>query len=73
MTRRLVGGGELELHGSVPRLGMSLVRLVLLVQIWQERAAERRSLAALDDTALKDVGITRTEAMEEWSKPFWRP
>jgi uncharacterized protein YjiS (DUF1127 family) len=73
MTRRLVGSGELELHGSVPRLGMSLVRFILLVQIWQERAAERRSLAALDDAALKDVGMTRAAAVEEWSKPFWRP
>jgi uncharacterized protein YjiS (DUF1127 family) len=39
---------------------------------WRERAAMRRHLLALDDRLLKDIGITRTQAVGEAEKPFWR-
>ncbi|MEE8394178.1 MAG: DUF1127 domain-containing protein [Rhodospirillales bacterium] len=39
---------------------------------WQARAAQRRRLMELDDRMLGDIGISRTEAWEEWEKPFWR-
>jgi uncharacterized protein YjiS (DUF1127 family) len=29
-------------------------------------------LAALDDYQLSDIGISRSERMDEVSKPFWR-
>lgn len=42
---------------------------------WLEQARERRcsriTLAALDDHALRDVGLTRREAEREAAKPFW--
>ena len=73
-------------HGSVPAvansgspvLGMvSAARGVVIalfdhVLDWQERSAQRRQLLRLDDHALKDVGLTRSEARREASKPFWR-
>ncbi|MGE0734842.1 MAG: DUF1127 domain-containing protein [Alphaproteobacteria bacterium] len=37
-----------------------------------ERKRSRQRLAELDDHLLKDIGITRAEAYEEWRKPFWR-
>jgi uncharacterized protein YjiS (DUF1127 family) len=40
---------------------------------WQERAAQRRALAELDDRMLKDIGLTRADVDRECAKPFWRP
>jgi uncharacterized protein YjiS (DUF1127 family) len=40
---------------------------------WRRRARERRHLAAFSDTMLKDIGISRADAMAEFDKPFWRP
>ncbi|WP_170460446.1 DUF1127 domain-containing protein [Ruegeria arenilitoris] len=34
-------------------------------------AHQRRELARLDDRALQDIGITRSEALTEASRPFW--
>lgn len=39
---------------------------------WHDRAAERRRLLALDDRALRDIGIDRATAHIEGGKPFWR-
>jgi uncharacterized protein YjiS (DUF1127 family) len=37
-----------------------------------ERTQQRRALAGLDDHMLRDIGITRNEAMQECAMPFWR-
>jgi uncharacterized protein YjiS (DUF1127 family) len=34
---------------------------------------KQRTLFVLDVTMLKDIGISRTDAMREGRKPFWRP
>ncbi|HRX71549.1 MAG TPA: DUF1127 domain-containing protein [Candidatus Competibacteraceae bacterium] len=34
---------------------------------------QRRALLALDAAMLKDLGLSRTDALQEGSKPFWRP
>lgn len=39
---------------------------------WRQRAVERRQLLALDGRILKDIGISRVDAVNEASKPFWR-
>lgn len=33
---------------------------------------QRRALLRLDDAMLKDLGISRVDALQEGSKPFWR-
>ncbi|NVK43551.1 MAG: DUF1127 domain-containing protein [Oceanospirillaceae bacterium] len=38
-----------------------------------ERSQSRRDLLALDDHMLKDIGISRADAVREGDKPFWRP
>lgn len=45
-----------------------------LIRVLQgiERARERRALMALDDRLLKDIGLSRADAVREWSKPPWR-
>jgi hypothetical protein len=36
------------------------------------RARQRRALMALDDHLLKDIGISRADAVREWRKAPWR-
>lgn len=38
---------------------------------WQQLARERRQLAALDMAALKDLGLSRADVMQESERPFW--
>ncbi|MEH2522049.1 uncharacterized protein YjiS (DUF1127 family) [Bradyrhizobium sp. AZCC 1610] len=37
-----------------------------------ERSRQRQALAELDDHALKDIGVTRQQAIAEAAKPFWK-
>ncbi len=59
-----------------PALGTNLAnvarRLFDTLLDWQERQRQRRSLMALDDRLLKDLGISRLDAQHEFDKPFWR-
>jgi uncharacterized protein YjiS (DUF1127 family) len=36
------------------------------------RQRQRRALRELDARLLRDIGLTRQEALREGSKPFWR-
>jgi uncharacterized protein YjiS (DUF1127 family) len=36
------------------------------------RSQQRQALAQLDDDHLKDIGVTRQEAITEARKPFWK-
>jgi uncharacterized protein YjiS (DUF1127 family) len=38
---------------------------------WHELARQRRQLAALNDAALKDIGLSRADVMQETERPFW--
>ena len=55
------------------RVNADVVAVVVVIGNWTERARQRRSLAGLDDRMLKDCGITRTDALQEASRPFWQP
>mgnify|MGYP001816180435 CR=1 FL=1 len=39
---------------------------------WHDRAKQRRQLSELDDRLLADIGVTRIDACQESSKPFWQ-
>lgn len=45
----------------------------LLAQIlfWREVSAGRAGLRAMSDEMLKDIGISRTEAVREANRHFW--
>jgi uncharacterized protein YjiS (DUF1127 family) len=47
-------------------------RFCALLKTWAGRARQRRDLAELDSRLLRDVDISRDEAVQESSKPFWR-
>jgi uncharacterized protein YjiS (DUF1127 family) len=54
--------------------GFRLVPLRLAARLleWQERSRQRSMLARLDEHLLRDLGLTRADAEEEYGKPFWR-
>jgi uncharacterized protein YjiS (DUF1127 family) len=39
---------------------------------WRQRARSRRELMALDGRELRDIHLTRCDAMSEAGKPFWK-
>lgn len=39
---------------------------------WRRRIETRQHLADLDDRLLRDIGISRYDAIKEAAKPFWR-
>ena len=45
---------------------------VATLRTWRRRLRERDQLGGLDDRMLKDIGITRAEALCLSTKPFWR-
>jgi uncharacterized protein YjiS (DUF1127 family) len=49
-----------------------VVRMIRQLILWQDRANSRHQLAQLDDRLLKDIGISRVDALHEAAKPFWR-
>ena len=51
-------------------------RLVLAVLdrlvVWQGRVQDRDTLRGMSDARLRDLGLTRAEALREAGKAFWR-
>ena len=47
-------------------------RLIALIGTWRRRLRDRRELASMSDMSLRDLGLTRSEALYEIRKPFWR-
>ena len=54
-------------------LGEWLELFTEVVAIWTSRSRERNLLAQMSDADLKDIGVSRYDAMMEIQKPFWRP
>ncbi|WP_349371548.1 DUF1127 domain-containing protein [Salinarimonas sp.] len=54
------------------RTPSALARVVATILQWRRRAAGRRALAEMSPRMLADIGVSRFEAGEEASKPFWR-
>ena len=53
------------------RLRAALSWVILTLLRWQELARQRRALGALSDHMLKDLGLTRADALREAGRPFW--
>lgn len=67
------GTSWIEHSSAARRPGTRLRQLIDLLVLWHDRARQRRQLAAFDDRALRDMGVTRLDALREYEKPFWRP
>jgi uncharacterized protein YjiS (DUF1127 family) len=73
---RTFASGSLSLPAQIqPRRSFGgILRAALgMLGEWRQRQYERAVLASLDDTALRDIGINRTDVWAEVNKPFWRP
>ena len=72
----LFGGSKSSAPGSfgAGSLGAAVFwhRVVTYLLDRLETYRQRRSLAALDDRMLKDIGLTRCDVAAEVSRPFWR-
>ena len=42
-----------------------------MLATWGERLKQRTALAEMDDRMLKDIGVSRADALVEMDKPFW--
>ena len=40
--------------------------------LWRETAKQRKALLELDERLLRDIGVSRAEAIAEADKPFWK-
>ncbi|MGO8920525.1 MAG: DUF1127 domain-containing protein [Stellaceae bacterium] len=47
-------------------------RALARVGEWHRRARDRRTLLAMSERDLRDIGVTRCDAVREAEKPFWR-
>ena len=45
--------------------------ILIRLKQYQQAYYSRRLLRQLDDRALKDIGVTRSEALREARRPFW--
>jgi uncharacterized protein YjiS (DUF1127 family) len=75
----LFSGSATSSHGTARHHQPSLYTvtggvgsLVVAFLEWQERHRSRRDLMRLSEHQLKDIGLSRFDAEEEYSKPFWR-
>ena len=57
---------------TLPLGSLSLMPLLRWVPQAYERWRERRLLEEMTDRDLRDMGITRHDALREAAKPFWR-
>ena len=58
--------------GSRPAALRILAAAWRRLQAWRQTRGERLQLLALSDRELRDIGITRVDAIREANKPFWR-
>jgi uncharacterized protein YjiS (DUF1127 family) len=66
--------GTLNIVRSVVQPGSDrgLQECITLLRNVLDRRHQRRALRHLDDHLLRDIGISRQEALKEARKPFWR-
>jgi uncharacterized protein YjiS (DUF1127 family) len=62
---------------AIARTGVSTgrsrgLRILETVELWFERARQRRCLAALPEHLLKDAGLSMADVEREVGKPVWR-
>lgn len=55
-----------------PSAESMLITLVAWLQLCAERRSQRLDLLELSDNLLKDIGVSRADAVAEGTKPSWR-
>jgi uncharacterized protein YjiS (DUF1127 family) len=58
---------------AAPRaIGRALRSILSRLAEWRERSEQRTHLASMNDRMLKDIGVSRSDAVREARKPFWQ-
>ena len=72
---RFSPGGRWAVGWSVRRALEGARRLadrgLVTLMDWSDAARQRRALRSMSDEMLKDIGVSRTDAMREGGRPFW--
>jgi len=63
---------EAPVVGISAYLSRAFRALLGTFETWQERTDQRRHLLELDERLLRDIGLSRYDALREAAKPFWR-
>ncbi len=63
---------EAPVVGVSASLSSAFRALVRTLESWQDRVEQRRHLLELDERLLRDIGLSRYDALREAAKPFWR-
>ena len=58
--------------GFVSLAGDMVVAVTDLLYLWQWRLRDRDMLLHMSTAQLKDIGLSRADALQEAEKPFWR-
>ncbi len=66
-------GAIAKIRARSATLPTRLRALYAKMLLWQRRADGRLRLEEADDDLLRDIGVSREDAMAEARKPFWRP
>lgn len=73
-----ISGCQSLLSGSTETKALQAKRAGLLSAAWSwcmtriDKRRSRKTLADLTDEQLRDIGVTRAQALREASQPFWR-
>lgn len=68
----LASGGRLPSPPVQDRTISGIASAMRLLTFYRERNASRQALREMEDHLLRDIGLTREQAMIEARKPFWR-
>ncbi|MFI4988630.1 MAG: DUF1127 domain-containing protein [Alphaproteobacteria bacterium] len=69
--RRAAGPGSAAAASGLQGAFAALATAGRHLEEWRRRARGRHQLMTLGDDLLKDIGLGRSEAFGEYSKPFW--
>ena len=64
---------EQHLTNKVSALESRTASLLGYLKRFHLRRRQRQLLLSLGDDALKDIGLSRVDALAEGEKPFWQP
>ncbi len=59
-------------HGAGLWIGFVMTAVLNVLIAWQTRATQRRLLDGQSGHVLRDMGLSREDAIRESIKPFWR-
>jgi uncharacterized protein YjiS (DUF1127 family) len=63
---------KLQIHDRFMPFRSRLGGMLAVAMTWHARARQRRHLAGLSLGELKDIGVSRADALNEAEKPFWQ-